>query len=195
MILVRHRRNTLDELRATDPSLGIEVDIRSHGSRLIIHHDAFVDGEDFERWLDGYRHRLLILNVKEEGLEDRLIALMRERGIEDWFFLDQSFPFLVKTARRGEPRCAVRVSEFEAIDTAMTLAGKVRWIWVDCFTRFPLDGSQAAALQAAGFSLCLVSPELQGRDAATEIPALRELLAREGIVPEAVCTKEPALWS
>lgn len=195
MILVRHRRNTLDELCATDPSLGIEVDIRSHGSRLIIHHDAFVDGEDFERWLDGYRHRLLILNVKEEGLEDRLIALMRERGIEDWFFLDQSFPFLVKTARRGESRCAVRVSEFEAIDTAMTLAGKVRWIWVDCFTRFPLDGAQAAALQAAGFSLCLVSPELQGRDAATEIPALRELLAREGIVPEAVCTKEPAPWS
>jgi len=195
MILVRHRRNTLDELRATDPSLGIEVDIRSHGSRLIIHHDAFVDGEDFERWLDGYRHRLLIHNVKEEGLEDRLIALMRERGIEDWFFLDQSFPFLVKTARRGEPRCAVRVSEFESIDTAMTLAGKVRWIWVDCFTRFPLDGAQAAALQAAGFSLCLVSPELQGRDAATGIPALRELLAREGIAPEAVCTKEPALWS
>jgi len=195
MILVRHRRNTLDELRATDPSLGIEVDIRSHGSRLIVHHDAFVDGEDFERWLDGYRHRLLILNVKEEGLEDRLIALMRERGIEDWFFLDQSFPFLVKTARRGEPRCAVRVSEFESIDTAMTLAGKVRWIWVDCFTRFPLDGAQAAALQAAGFSLCLVSPELQGRDAATGIPALRELLAREGIAPEAVCTKEPALWS
>lgn len=195
MILVRHRRNTLDELRATDPSLGIEVDIRSHGSRLIIHHDAFVDGEDFERWLDGYRHRLLILNVKEEGLEDRLIALMRERGIEDWFFLDQSFPFLVKTARRGEARCAVRVSEFESIDTAMTLAGKVRWIWVDCFTRFPLDGAQAAALQAAGFSLCLVSPELQGRDATTEIPALRELLAREGIAPEAVCTKEPALWA
>ncbi len=195
MILVRHRRNTLEELRATDPSLGIEVDIRSHGSRLIIHHDAFVDGEDFERWLDGYRHRLLILNVKEEGLEDRLIALMRERGIEDWFFLDQSFPFLVKTARRGEARCAVRVSEFESIDTAMTLAGKVRWIWVDCFTRFPLDGAQAAALQAAGFSLCLVSPELQGCDAATGIPALRELLAREGIAPEAVCTKEPALWS
>ncbi|KAB2848366.1 MAG: redoxin domain-containing protein, partial [Sphingopyxis terrae] len=78
MILVRHRRNTLDELRATDPSLGIEVDIRSHGSRLIIHHDAFVDGEDFERWLDGYRHRLLILNVKEEGLEDRLIALQAD---------------------------------------------------------------------------------------------------------------------
>ena len=194
MIVVRHRRNTAEELRATPTEYGVELDLRSFGERLIVHHDAFVDGEDFERWLDDYRHRLLILNVKEEGLEQRLIALMRERGIDDWFFLDQSFPFLVRTARGGESRCAVRVSEFESIDTAMSLAGKVKWIWVDCFTRFPLDGVQAARLQDAGFGLCLVSPELQGRDAATEVPALRALLEREGIAADAVCSKEPALW-
>lgn len=194
MILVRHRRNTAEDLRATPVEYGIELDLRSHGDRLIVHHDAFVDGEDFERWLDAYRHRLLILNVKEEGLEQRLIALMRERGIEDWFFLDQSFPFLIRTARMGESRCAVRVSEFESIDTALTLAGQVDWVWVDCFTRFPLDRAQAERLRGAGFKLCLVSPELQGREAATEIPALRALLAREGIVADAVCTKEPALW-
>lgn len=194
MILVRHRRNTAEDLRATPVEYGVELDLRSYGDRLIVHHDAFVDGEDFERWLDDYRHRLLILNVKEEGLEQRLIALMRERGIEDWFFLDQSFPFLIRTARMGESRCAVRVSEFESIDTALTLAGQVDWVWVDCFTRFPLDRAQTDRLRGAGFKLCLVSPELQGREAATEIPALRALLAREGIVADAVCTKEPALW-
>jgi hypothetical protein len=194
MIIVSHRRNTAEQLRDTAPDLGVEVDIRSFGTRLILHHDAFVDGEDFETWLTAYRHRLLILNVKEEGLEDRLIALMDAHGIEDYFFLDQSFPFLIRTARRGESRCAVRMSEFESIDTAMTLAGKVRWIWADCFTRFPLDGAQAAQLQTAGFKLCLVSPELQGRDAAVEIPALRALLQREGIRADAVCSKEPALW-
>lgn len=194
MILVRHRRNTAEDLRATPVEYGIELDLRSYGDRLIVHHDAFVDGEDFERWLDDYRHRLLILNVKEEGLEQRLIALMRERGIENWFFLDQSFPFLIRTARMGESRCAVRVSEFESIDTALTLAGQVDWVWVDCFTRFPLERAQADRLKAAGFKLCLVSPELQGREAAVEIPALRALLARKGIVADAVCTKEPALW-
>lgn len=194
MIVIRHRRNTLADLRATSADLGIELDLRSRGEELIVHHDAFADGERFEDWLAGFRHRTLILNVKEEGLEDRLIALMRERGIEDYFFLDQSFPFLVRTANRGEPRCAVRVSEFESIDTALSLAGRIQWAWVDCFTRFPLDGAQARRLQDAGFKLCLVSPELQGRDAGREIPALRALLAREGIVAEAVCTKEPELW-
>ncbi|ROU09311.1 phosphatidylinositol-specific phospholipase C/glycerophosphodiester phosphodiesterase family protein [Lysobacter enzymogenes] len=194
MIVIRHRRNTLADLRATSADLGIELDLRSRGEELIVHHDAFADGERFEDWLAGFRHRTLILNVKEEGLEDRLIALMRERGIEDYFFLDQSFPFLVRTANRGESRCAVRVSEFESIDTALRLAGRIQWAWVDCFTRFPLDGAQARRLQDAGFKLCLVSPELQGRDAGREIPVLRALLAREGIVAEAVCTKEPELW-
>lgn len=194
MIIIRHRRNTIEQLRETAVEFGVEVDIRSYGERLVIHHDPFVDGEDFEAWLAEYRHGVLILNVKEEGLEDRLIALMQAHGIEDYFFLDQSFPFLIRSARRGESRCAVRVSEFESLDTALSLAGKVDWVWVDCFTRFPLDGEQAARLQAAGFKLCLVSPELQGRDAATEIQALRALLAERGIEADAVCTKETALW-
>ncbi|GAA4249247.1 hypothetical protein GBZ26_23910 [Azospirillum formosense] len=193
MKIIRHRRNTIDELRATPEEYGIEVDIRSHGDRLIIHHDAFVDGEDFEAWVAAYRHGTLILNVKEEGLEDRLLALMERRGIADFFFLDQSFPFLVRTARRGERRCAVRVSEFESVDTALSLAGMIDWVWVDCFTRFPLSGADARRLQEAGLKLCLVSPELQGRG--TEgITEMRRILDGEGIMAEAVCTKEPEAW-
>lgn len=194
MIRIAHRRNTGAELDATSPNLGIEVDIRTTHNGLMVHHDAFADGEMFESWLDRYRHGLLVLNVKEEGLEERLGTLMARRGIEDFFFLDQSFPFLVKTAARGERRCAVRVSEFESIETALSLAGRVDWVWVDCFTRFPLTAAGAERLVAAGFRLCLVSPELQGRDAALEIPAMRTLLSSEGILADAVCTKHPELW-
>lgn len=195
MILIAHRRNTLEQLAATPVELGVEVDIRSQGSRLVIHHDPFVaDALDFEEWIAAYRHGTLILNVKEEGLEDRLLASMAERGLEDFFFLDQSFPFLVRTSRRGERRCAVRVSEFETVETALSLAGKVDWVWVDCFTRFPLDRQQADRLHEAGMKLCLVSPELQGRTDPAEIAEMRALLKREGIVAEAVCTKTPELW-
>jgi hypothetical protein len=194
VIIVRHRRNSSAELRATAPALGVEVDIRSRGGELIVQHDPFADGERFEDWLEHYGHRLLILNVKEEGLEPRLIALMQQRAIADWFFLDQSFPFLVRTANGGEPRCAVRVSEFESVDTALALAGRVHWVWVDCFTRFPLDRAQARRLADAGFRLCVVSPELQGRAALSEVPALRALLRDQGIGIDAVCTKEPELW-
>lgn len=193
--LIAHRRNTIEALQATPVAHGIEVDLRSQGGDLIIHHDPFTQGERFESWLEHYRHGTLILNVKEEGLEERLIALMRERGIADYFFLDQSFPFLIKYARQGVSRCAVRVSEFESVETAMTLAGQVDWVWVDCFTRFPLDKAQSDRLTTAGFKLCLVSPELQGRDAESEIAALRALLTDQGIDAHAVCTKRPDLWA
>lgn len=194
MRIIRHRRNTIEELEATATTWGIEVDIRSQGDRLVIHHDPFVSGEDFEAWLAHYRHGLLILNVKEEGLEDRLIGLMAQHAIADYFFLDQSFPFLIRTARRGERRCAVRVSEYEGVDTALGLAGMIDWVWVDCFTRFPLDKHDADRLHDAGFRLCLVSPELQGRADPAETMAMRELLAARDIRADAVCTKTPDLW-
>ena len=193
MKLIAHRRNTIAELEATPAQYGIEVDIRSWGDKLVIHHDPFVEGENFETWLAAYRHGTLILNVKEEGLEARLVELMRNRGIADYFFLDQSFPFLVKWSKAGLRNCAVRVSEFEVAETALTLAGKVDWVWVDCFTHFPLTGDEARRLQQAGLRLCLVSPELQGRDVA-EIATLAALLAERGIKAEAVCTKRPDLW-
>jgi hypothetical protein len=194
MKLISHRRNTVSELLATNSKYGIEVDIRSEGDRLIIHHDPCVAGESFDEWIDVYQHGTLILNVKEEGLESRLIALMQSKGITDYFFLDQSFPFLVKWSKAGEHRCAVRVSEFESIETALTLAGKVDWVWVDCFTRFPLTKLDARRLKDAGFKICLVSPELQGRHANVEIPQLASLLKERSILADAVCTKRPDLW-
>jgi hypothetical protein len=187
--LIAHRRNTVADLAVTPPVYGVEVDIRSYGDQLIIHHDPFQLGEPFEAWIAAYRHDTLILNVKEEGLEDRLIQYMRDRGIDDYFFLDQSFPFVIKTASKGERRCAVRVSEFEALDTALALAGKIDWVWVDCFTRFPLDERGWRRLKDAGFRLCLVSPDLVGRVSEAEILAQRALFAEWGVEPDAVCSK------
>jgi hypothetical protein len=191
---VAHRRNRIDQLNSTPREYGAEVDIRSANGRMIIHHDPFSNGDDFEEWLEHYQHGTLILNVKEEGLEARLIELMVHHHITDYFFLDQSFPFLIKWSKLGESRCAVRVSEFESIETALTVAGKVDWVWVDCFSRFPLSGEDAKRLQNAGFKLCLVSPELQGRPAEIEIPQMADLLRARVIEPEAICTKNPELW-
>lgn len=195
MELIAHRINTQDQLKTLSQEYGVEVDIRSNGDQLYIHHDPFKNGELFEEWIQSYRHGTLILNVKEEGLEQALIDIMKRHKIKDFFFLDQSFPFLMKWANKGEKRCAVRVSEFESIDSALTLSNKVNWVWVDCFNHFPLDCASATKLKEAKFKLCLVSPELQGRDAETEIPQLQALLVKEAITVDAVCTKRPDLWT
>ena len=65
MNFILHRVNTIERLRDCDQSYGVEVDIRSQGDALVIHHDPFVAGVSFEEWLAYYRHGTLILNVKE----------------------------------------------------------------------------------------------------------------------------------
>lgn len=194
MQIIAHRKNTIAELCATPLQYGIEMDIRSYGNDLVVHHEPCVKGELFSEWLTNFHHKTLILNVKEEGLEDRVLELVHHYEIEDYFFLDQSFPFLVKTAKQGERRCAVRVSEFESIESALSLASYIDWCWVDCFTHFPLNNASATRIQNAGLKLCLVSPELQGFEADVHIPLLRDILVKESISPEAVCTKNPELW-
>jgi len=194
MIIVRHRRNTDEELAEISTNHGAEIDIRSQGEHLVLHHEPYEAGNRFDTWLENYDHRFLILNVKEEGLEGRVLELMVKKGIDDFFFLDQSFPFLVKTSRTGESRCAVRLSEFEDINTVMSLAGKVDWVWIDCFTRFPLDKVSATRLKQAGFKLCVVSPELQGRMEQSDTDKIVAAMNDAGIVPDAVCTKFPERW-
>jgi hypothetical protein len=194
MKLIAHRRNTIEELIVTPVKYGIEVDIRSYGDHLVIHHDPFEQGESFEAWLAFYNHGTLILNVKEEGLEARLIKLMEIYRISDFFFLDQSFPFLLKWSKLGEIRCAVRISEFESINTALKLSRKIDWVWVDCFNHFPLNKNDALELKDAGFKLCLVSPELHEIKADEVIKQFIVAIRENAINPDAVCTKRPDLW-
>ncbi|MBR0749949.1 hypothetical protein JQ582_39170 [Bradyrhizobium japonicum] len=194
MEIIAHRRNLSSELAATPKKYGVEVDIRSFGPDLVIHHDPYVKGTLFEEWIDLYRHGTLILNVKEEGLEERLLKLMQQRGINRFFFLDQSFPFLIRTARIGERRCAVRVSEFESVETAIAVAPMIDWVWVDCFTKFPLSLADTRRLKERGLKLCLVSPELQGRPPEASVGAMRREIQGFEELFDAVCTKRPDLW-
>lgn len=195
MQIIAHRINSIANLQETSVEFGVEVDIRSHGSNLIIHHDPFESGELFDDWMKEFRHKTLILNVKEEGLEPSLIKNMSDHKCEDFFFLDQSFPFLVKYAEACKGRSAVRFSEFEGIETVVSLSGRVDWVWVDCFSKMPLDRNNFALLKENAFKICLVSPELHGFSAVKTIPAFRETLRIEGIELDAVCTKHPELWS
>jgi hypothetical protein len=194
MQIIAHRINTKKMLEKTSIDFGVEVDIRSDGKNLIIHHDPMTQGEYFKDWILAYNHGTLILNVKEEGLEDALVKLMDQHGIDDYFFLDQSFPFLRKTALLGESRCAVRVSEYENIETALSLSGMIDWVWVDCFNEFPLSYKDSQRLLDAGFKICFVSPELQGRSEISHISQFRDDIELLGIEGDAVCTKYPDLW-
>ena len=194
MKIIYHRRNTIEELKSTPTQYGVEIDIRSRGKDLIIHHDPFVPGVLFNDWIGHYNHGTLTLNVKESGLEPTLTESMKLHSIDDYFFLDQSFPYLVEWANSGNKRCALRVSEYESVESALQFAGKVSWVWVDCFTHFPLSHDNFLKLKNAPFKTYLVSPEIQGRDPESEIKVMAEILRKRRIDADAVCTKRPDLW-
>lgn len=192
--IFHHRRNTAALLAETQPGHGVEIDIRCRGDRLVVTHDPFTDGPDLSAWLRGYRHTGIIANVKEEGLEQHVLDAFAAAGVADFFFLDQSFPYLRRWADEGERRAAVRVSEEESLDTALRLAGRVDWVWVDCFDGFWLRDVEARRMIEAGLKLCLVSPELQGRFDTAEIRQARSAFAGWGLPIHAVCTKTPERW-
>jgi hypothetical protein len=179
---------------ATSHSLGIEVDVRLNNSQIICQHDPLEPGELFTEWLSFFKHGTLIINVKEEGIERLILEILAEKKVSNFFFLDQSFPFLLKNANQGIRQAAIRVSEYESVSTALKLAGLVDWVWVDIFTKFPLDTESIEALKSAGFKLCVVSPELHGRSEESQVNELQELFASLNFEPDAVCTKRADLW-
>jgi hypothetical protein len=194
MTIIAHRINTSSGLLATPRAFGVEMDLRLHNSELVCAHDPLTPGESFRTWLKSFNHGTLICNLKEEGIEDLVIEELQMANVEDYFFLDQSFPHLVKYSKNGHSKAAVRVSEYESVDTALTLAGLVDWVWVDIFTKFPLTHEGVAKLRNAGFKFCLVSPELHGRFGESAVEELKAAMRLANFSPDAICTKRPEIW-
>ena len=192
MQIVAHRINTVERLRRLPTHWGVELDLRADGSELILHHDPFKGGERFVDYLAEYRHGLMVLNIKEAGIEDEVLRLVRARGIKDCFLLDVEFPYLYRAARKGERAIAVRYSEDECIETVLKYKGRVDWVWIDTISRLPLDARVVEQLR--GFKTCLVCPERWGRP--QDIPAYRKQLAELGLQIDAVMTAEAhvAAW-
>jgi hypothetical protein len=210
MQIISHRINKIKDLQEVDHENGIEVDIRYHNNDLILHHDPFnhqaTSLEKFENLLAEYvkNHKgTIILNIKTEGVELECINLMNKYGYKNWFFLDLSMPYFVtysNKAASGEiegfapDNLAVRFSEFEPIEYALSFKDKVRWVWVDCFTKMPLDKKNYKMLKDVNFKLCLVAPELQKHKIERTFE-FQEILQKNNINLDAVCTKKPELWS
>ena len=185
--LIAHRVNTLAELEKLPTEYGVELDLRDCGDRIFLQHDPFSDGENFDDYLRNYSHGTMILNVKSERIEHRVLELLQAHGIQQYFFLDSSFPMIELLSREGESNVALRFSEYEGMDTILNMKDRVDWVWVDCFTKLPLDRESFGVLKDAGFKLCLVSPCLWGRH--EEIEQYRKQMAEEEIVFDAICTK------
>lgn len=184
-----HRINTINELTNISNNYGIELDLRDNlNDELILVHDPFKSGENFEDFLKKYNKSSIILNVKSERIEYKIINLLKKYNVNNYFFLDCSFPMIYQLNKFGEKNIAVRFSEYESIESVILVKNMVKWVWIDCFNKFPLDKKSYNLIKNAGLKICIVSPELQGHDI-NRISEFRNYILDNNFEIDAICTK------
>lgn len=187
MLIIAHRINRIEQLKTIPEEYGVEIDVRGYGNNLVLNHEPLQEGDSLEEYLKQYNHAFIIFNIKEAGIEDRVVALAQKYGIKQYFLLDVEFPYLYRATRKdGFRKIAVRYSEAEPIEMALAQKGMLDWVWIDTNTRLPLDRNAYKQLKDAGFKLCLVCPERWGRP--EDISGYRTILKKEGIKIDAVMT-------
>ena len=100
MELIAHRLNKIIELKKIAKKYGAEIDLRTNGSRIILHHDPYKKGEKLENFLSNYDHGTLILNVKESGIENEVIKIVKKYKIKRFFLLDVEMPLICKNKKQ-----------------------------------------------------------------------------------------------
>ena len=179
-----HRINTINELINIPKIFGIEIDLRDRNDKIILVHDPFKDGEDFEEFIKYYKHAFIILNVKSAGVEDKCYEILKKYNINNYFFLDSSIPI---TYEKGLIyNFASRFSTIEPIELSFSLDKYIKWIWIDCFNiKYPDDYYKYNFKKT-----CMVSPELQKKDINNyNIINYRNDFINNKFTPDAICTK------
>lgn len=186
-LIISHRTNKISELLETPEKYGVEIDIRTHNNQLILNHEPYQDGDSLEEYLKHFKHKFIIFNIKEAGIEQEVINLAERYNITDYFLLDVEFPFIYHATRKqGFKKIAIRYSEAEPIEMALAQKGLIEWVWIDTNTKFPLNIEDYKKLKQVGFKLCLVCPERWGRP--QDIQKYRDYMEENNMQVDAVMT-------
>lgn len=189
MELIIHRINTIEELKQIPRKYGCEVDVRTNGSKLILNHDPLTKGDDFVDYLDEYKNKTLVLNIKESGIEDTVLKEVRLRDIKSYFLLDVEFPYLYSASKKGERNIAVRFSEMEPIENLELFKDMIDWAWIDTINYLPITIDNSKILK--NIKTCLVCPSRWGRP--RDIDKIKQFLSTIDYKPNFVMTESKYL--
>jgi hypothetical protein len=160
-------KNTGDAFRrALSHGFGIETDLRDFGKKIAISHDSPDDlAMSFEVFLDLYKGfsgdgSVLALNVKADGLQERVMTALIERAVTNYFFFDMSVPDALEYKNKNL-RYFTRQSE---IEPQPTLYDSASGVWMDCFFTDWIYKENLLPHLNAGKEVCICSPELHHRD-------------------------------
>lgn len=164
MIPIIHRVNTIKQLNTIDVKHGVEIDIRCYKNRLVLNHEPFGKGDVFESYLQNYNHNLLILNIKESGIEELTIEIAKKYlKNREFFLLDVEIPFVVSQNGKYKEYMSTRYSEYESFESLKNFNNLSDWVWIDTFSKLPKLNNEIIDFLKTK-KTCLVSPSRWGRE-------------------------------
>lgn len=156
---------------------GIETDIRDYNEQLVISHNIATKTcekltDFFEAYKKHGKETVLALNIKADGLCERLLELIQRYEINNYFVFDMSVPEMVLYDKFG----ANYFSRYSDIEKQSVLYEKSKGIWVDAFFDYnELDLRIISQFIEDGKKVVIVSPELHGMDESIFWDAITEL--------------------
>lgn len=197
MIIISHRGFWLDPsekntwtafARTVESGFGTETDVRDLLGKLVIAHDpADNTALPWSKLVDLFSAQGLPLavNVKADGLAHLVGDAFSGHDI-DWFAFDMSGPETVRYAKAGLP-FFTRHSDIESVPI---MYDEAQGVWLDAFEDHGWITPEVITEHLDnGKRVCLVSPELHGRDPFEFWTMLKTF----GALPDAVmlCTDLP----
>jgi len=187
MEFIVHRVNNLSKLRKIPKNYGVEIDIRDYKNELILNHDPFKSGESFELFLKNYNHGTLIINIKSEFIEFKILKLLEKYKVKKYFFLDSSYPVIIKLNNLNYKNLAIRVSDYESVENIYKFKKNIKWIWLEIYKKVNIKKKDLRFIKKNKIKVCLVSPELHHKK---NYNSLIKLLKKKNINIDHICTKK-----
>lgn len=195
MIFIKHRINTISKLIKVNKNQGVEFDVRSYKKELIVNHEPFKKSLLLSNYLKFFDHKFAIVNIKEEGIEKKIVNLLNRFKIKNYFLLDVTVPQIYKIikSKKNIP-FAIRVSKFESPQNLKYFTKKIKWVWLDTFDgKLPISIKELKIIKKK-YKICLVSPELISNNLFL-LSRLKKKIGKKYLLFDAICTKKPNLWS
>ena len=191
-LIIKHRVNTKKDLLKTHIRYGIEIDIRSNDKKIYLSHEPFEKGYDLNEFLKFYNHKFIIANIKEEGIEEKVIEIFYKNKIKNFFLLDTTVPKSLKI-KKGKNILCLRRSEIELLNYESKIINRYKWIWCDYLNKnYSLNNIELKIIAKKKFRLCFTSPELVNKN--YNINLLEKFFTKYKIRPDCICTKKPDEW-
>jgi hypothetical protein len=167
--------------RSFELGFGTETDFRDYCGELFIAHDPpaaepqVTAAQFFTMMVAADPTLPVAINIKADGLQSMLKGALEAHGVTDYFLFDMSIPDALQSVKAGL-RIFARQSDVEPEPQLYTQA---QGVWMDAFYDDSWITADAVRRHLdAGKSVCVVSPELHGRD----YRALWERLNRDSLV-------------